>query len=1065
MLTVYQSNELDILLSKICEIIQKNPLCNIFEKEIIIHDNNTLFQYLNIFISNKIGIAANFKLYHPKNFIYQVFERYLSKKFTKNSFNQSSMIWNIMNVLNKNNIFTKIHQPKNMLKRFKLSYFMAKMFEKYLTYRPNWIDSWESKKDQSAFEKCDIWQIKLWKEIIKDFKKNNKNCDHFSRLFYEFNSLSNHEKKAIKLPIRIFIISSITLNSAYIKIFEILSHNIDVYFLYITAFKQQQYHVQNLHNTYSLSNNTDVIFNQKHHYIISLWKKIENYYSPNIFNFKNSKIINCFKKNKQNTMLHCIKDNFLKNNTLYQKKRKLILKDDSITIHSCDSKQKEIEILYENILFYLKNNKNIKLRDIVVVSYSLSDYIPYINAIFKSKDKKSNLHFYITEEPPKNLKTTLFCFNKLLNLKNSRFENKEILELFDIPEIANNFDISKEDIKILHYWIEESEIRWAIDAKHKNSFLLPENKENTWIWGIEKLLLSYATNKTKMIWKNTVSCALMNNSRSELVGKLYFFINTLKKWKKKLSYKKNILSWRSLSTEIINDFFHQNKRTEKSVQFIQKNWEKMIDNILLSNYDNKISIDILNKYFMLQFQYKKKNFFPSVINFCHPSEICYIPFQIICVIGADYQNTPKKYDLDQINLLHRYPNLGDPNIYKRYFYFLIQILSCCKKFFYVSYVHSNVEQEHGQNPSIFINQLLNYVSSIFFIEGNNKNKATIFNFLCKKYDKQYFYKKIHISYYNKKNTIKNLQKTSSDCKYLKKNILQKIDLKDLILFWKNPIRHFCNHKLKTRLNFMNENCVKTEPFSINTLTAFTIKQTLLNYLIKEKKTQNILQYYTLSGKLPYGFFGQVALEKLNNEMMNLANVVIKERHLTKNETINIRINNFQILGTLSEVQSTGLLRWQPNKIHYHDRMSLWIEHLVYSLKKNYGTSKIIGYKNQIWSFPPMSYHVAFNYLVQYIEGYIIGLQQPTLLTKSGASWLDKVYDKKNNIIKMDENSQSQGYKKFLETWIGNDYVSGEQNDLYVQQVINILNQKYIKKMCQTAQIWFSPILKNKTGKK
>jgi len=149
MFKVYKSNSLNILLLKAYDIIQKKPLSNIFEKEIFIYDNKVLFQYLNIFLAEKVGISANFKLYHPKDFIWKLFQIILSKKELKNTFTHSIMIWKIMNILDQKNFFEYYdNKKKNKTQNFKFSFLMANIFEQYIFYRPNWINDWEKKNNQ-----------------------------------------------------------------------------------------------------------------------------------------------------------------------------------------------------------------------------------------------------------------------------------------------------------------------------------------------------------------------------------------------------------------------------------------------------------------------------------------------------------------------------------------------------------------------------------------------------------------------------------------------------------------------------------------------------------------------------------------------------------------------------------------------------------------------------------------------------------------------------------------------------------------------------------------------------
>jgi len=712
----------------------------------------------------------------------------------------------------------------------------------------------------------------------------------------------------------------------------------------------------------------------------------------------------------------------------------------------------------------------------VITSFSLNDYISYIHSTFTSITNKKQIPFFISTKYSKKTEVILLVFNKLLNLSNSRFKNKEILELFDIPEIAKHFNILEEEIGILYNWIEEANIRWAIDEKHKNNLLFPENKQNTWFYGIEKLILSYAMNDTKSMWNNILACSFINGSRADLIGKLIIFINTLKKWQKKLSKPQHLIYWRSLSKDLINDFFCKNDLINSTMQIIQKNWIKMIDDCLLSNNNNKISIEILKKIFNYKYNYiDNKTYSPGVVNFCHPSSVCFIPFKIICFIGADGKNIPKKNNLDNFNLLNKYSLIGDPDFYQKYSYLFLQSLSCAEKYFYISYVGYSIKDDSKIYPSVLINQLLNYISLNFYLIGNKslsiqENVKKITTHLCTTYKKEYFYKKKNIDCLIIKNSIdiyKNIDSNKKNNIAFKKNIFNSIHLIDLIHFWKNPIRYFCNHRLNIKFDLKNKQISTTEPFLVHKLDVFKIKDTLLNIMIKNENTKKIFQYYILSGKLPNNYFKTVFWSKTIKEMQSIAKLVSHYKIFTTEKHINLNIGKYQIKGILPEIQKTGLLRWKPNIINHSDRISLWLEHLIYSIISESGESKIIGDKNRIWSFNPLNSKIAYDYLLKYIEGYIIGSKEPLFLIKSGAYWLDQIYDIKNHSIKNDNDSKKKAHKKLLEIWIGNNYLKGEQEDFYIKNIIQKLNTKNIKKICQAAKVWLIPLLKNKknTSKK
>lgn len=1059
MFFLYKFNKLNTIFSKICKIIKKKPLPYIFDKEILIHDNEVLFQYLNIFIANYTGIASDFKHIHPNVFIWKIFKKIIPEKEIKNIFKKTTYIWKIMKIIEENNFIENIKKNDNKIKKFEFSLLMANLFQKYFLYRPQWMQEWK-KQDQNTLKvySKELWQIRLWNEIIKDNIKFNQSINNFASLFDQF---KHAIKKKIDLPKRIFIIWSLAINPSYIKIFHKISMYTDIYVLYCSAYKNHKITLNSKSNLEKKNHDNNTLE--------TIWGKYEHVYLFFIKNLNNMKIHNYCEKYNKNNLLNNIKNNILNFNKNIQLSKKIINpKDNSIAINICYSKQHEIEVLYKILIETLNNDKSIKPHDIVVTSFSLNNYITHIHSIFQSNNQKNKIFFSIAQEQCDNTQKIFYLFNKILNLYNIRFNNAEILELLDIPIFAKNFNISEEEINILHNWVQDTNIRWGVNKKHKNDLNFLKIQENTWFYGIEKLLLSYAINEKNKIWNNILSIVCIDFSKSELIGKLSHLINLLNKWRIKLLKSKKIKYWRSLFQSFMNDFFCQERKLSQTLSDMKNNWEKMIDEIILSHYYKNITINILKKNFSYIINNtSNKQFKLGVINFCHPSLVCCIPFKMIYIIGLNSEEPSKKNNINHINLLKKYPLLTDINIDDERSHIFLQNFIAAKKYFYISYIGYSLKNENEIYPSILIEQLINYITSRFSFKGDENlqvadNIKKISHHLYKKHEKEHIYNKINAKKTKniKENKINNIHqiffKNILHLENLKKNNFC-IYLKDLISFWKHPIRYFFNYTLQTKFSIQHKLSI-TEPFELNTLENFKISNLLLEKILKKEDSKNILKQIKLSGILPYGNFGDIALEKKYKEIEEIAKNINKYRVLPQKKDFNLQIDKYCVKGTLNEIQSTGLLRWKTNAINYADRISLWLEHLLYCILGGTEESKILGYKKQIFSFRSISYNIAYNYFLTYIIGYLQGIHRPLLLIQSGAAWLDEVYDTKNQCIHTDLDIKKEAYKKLYNKWVGNSYMKGEKEDIYIQHIISTLD---VKKICNISQKWLSPLLKYK----
>lgn len=313
MFITYKSNEINTLILKMSEIIQKKPLPSIFEQELLIHDNEVLFEYLNIFIANKLGISANFKYFHPKDFISKILKNNFLKKGSKNVFTQSILTWTIMKLLKKKHFNKYFDSTKNKIKKFKISFLMARIFKKYLIYRPDWINMWEKEENISHFDENDKWQIILWQEIINDIKNNHSSASHTGNLLDAFKMLIQEKKIKKKcFPKRFFIISCFSLTPHYINIFEEMSKYSDIYFLHITHFKKSIFDIKLEMNQLTEKTIKDKITSS--YSMIQLSENYENIFLS--YTIKSKKILSFFKKNKFKNLLNNLKIKLFKKQEL-----------------------------------------------------------------------------------------------------------------------------------------------------------------------------------------------------------------------------------------------------------------------------------------------------------------------------------------------------------------------------------------------------------------------------------------------------------------------------------------------------------------------------------------------------------------------------------------------------------------------------------------------------------------------------------------------------------------------------------------------------------------------------
>ncbi|MEI8597716.1 exodeoxyribonuclease V subunit gamma [Vibrio sp. M60_M31a] len=110
------------------------------------------------------------------------------------------------------------------------------------------------------------------------------------------------------------------------------------------------------------------------------------------------------------------------------------------------------------------------------------------------------------------------------------------------------FELSEDDFLQAKQWVEASGIRWGLDANTGREFELPETRQNTWQFGIQRMLLGYAMPESAGLFETEQGSLSPYNEvqgmGAELAGKLAHFIQQVSTYRRKISHVQTIDGWR-----------------------------------------------------------------------------------------------------------------------------------------------------------------------------------------------------------------------------------------------------------------------------------------------------------------------------------------------------------------------------------------------------------------------------------------------------------------------------------------------------------------------------------------
>lgn len=556
--------------------------------------------------------------------------------------------------------------------------------------------------------------------------------------------------------------------------------------------------------------------------------------------------------------------------------------DESIQLHQAPSRQREIQILYHQLLHLIDKEQDIEPSDIIVMAPDIHEYAPYIQQFFGASD--SVLDFKLMDLSALSNHPFIQSFWQLIQLSFSRWNAEEILEFFNNPFFQKRHRIEKEDLTVLRAWIEETQIRWGKDEEHRNEFLqrkyqgkMIENTQNgTWEGGFARLLLGLTMDK------NSEECAIspflnIENSQGILLGNFIKLVRQLKEDLKELSSTtlKTYQEWVKILRKLITDYLIE----ERDLDEEEDDLFKLLENFTQAAVwipDHRITFSNFKIHLESYFKTKKNSYHENhlqSVRFCSMLPMRAIPAKIIALVGMHENAFPRMTQEDSLNLMKNNlscdyrPHRLD---YDRYL-FLEAILSS-RRYLIFSYPQYSSKDGKEQAPSGLITELMNYIQKSYFLEPQEVEKL-IYSHPYRFYDAQYFsisskLKNFSLknyqcacAYYNEEKKpahqfIQSFDEPSSPALSCKDLIL---DIRDLKTAINNPIKHYLNQNLSMYIKEEEDGLLIDEAFVIDPLQMHLIKKSSLRNPLSK-----CLNETEISGKLPLGVFKQTAINHIQN---------------------------------------------------------------------------------------------------------------------------------------------------------------------------------------------------------
>ncbi|MBU3894547.1 exodeoxyribonuclease V subunit gamma [Serratia rubidaea] len=1123
MFTVYHSNQLDVLKTLTSALIAREPLADPFQQEVVLVQSPGMAQWLQMQLAEQFGIAANIEFPLPATFIWDMFTRVLPGIPKESAFSKDAMTWKLMwllpdmltqpefaplqHYLTDDGDKRKIHQ---------LAGRVADLFDQYLVYRPQWLESWQRGELIADLPEAQQWQAPLWARLVQYTQELGQPEWHRANLYRRFiATLEQAEQCPSGLPARVFICGISALPPVYLEALQALGRHIDIHLMFtnpcryywgdiqdyaflarLQSRKRRRHHQAQEQGLFRDPEQAAQLFDvegeqQLSNPLLASWGKLGRDHLYLLAQMETLQEVDAFVDIPADNMLHGIQRDMLEledcavigttPETFERSDAKRLLDPDdrSLSLHACHSPQREVEVLHDQLLAMLAEDPQLTARDIIVMVADIDSYTPYIQAVFGNAPADRYLPFAISDRKARQAHPALQAFISLLDLPQSRFTSEQVLLLLEVPALAARFAIQEEGLRLLRHWVAESGVRWGLDDDNVRELALPTTGQHTWRFGITRMLLGYAMDSNAGDWQGVLPYDESSGLAAELAGQLAELLTQLGLWRQRLSETRTLAEWAPLCRQLLDSFFAADGDTEAALALIEKQWHQVLEHGANAQYPDAVPLSLLRDELAARLDQERisQRFLAGQINFCTLMPMRSIPFKVVCLLGMNDGVYPRTLPPLGFDLMAQQVKRGDRSRRDDDRYLFLEAILSAQEKLYISFIGRSIQDNSERYPSVLVTELLEYLQQSYRLPGDEErdvdaSASRVSEHLLRWHARMPF---------AAENFLPDSEAQSYAAEWLPAadgrgqahpefnqplppEPKTQIALDELQRFYRHPIRAFFQQRLGVSFVLEETELPDEEPFTLDNLSRYQYNNQLLNALIDGDDAAKLYQRIRASGGLPYGAFGEIYWQKQQEEMQDLAAQVREERKTSGSLELDIDVAGVHIGGWLHQVQEDGLLRWRPAALSAVDGILLWLEHLLYCCAGGQGESRMLGRKNSVWRFAALPAEAAQEQLAELVAGYQRGLCQPLmLLNKSGWAWLSQCYQPENQVIDWNEETQSKARGKLLQAWQGDQRIPGEGEDPYVQRVLRQLDNDALAQILAETERYLLPVARHNLG--
>lgn len=597
--------------------------------------------------------------------------------------------------------------------RFELAQRVARLFDHYVSYRPDWLEAWCAGRpaglagldaNQAADE---AWQAALWRAALERLGLTRR---HPFQTFLDALQSGHRGRPA---PAHLFCLPG--LPPQHLAMLRELGARTELQAYVLNPCQEYWTDIQDPRRLSWLKDGAEHV--TVGHPLLAAWGKHTRAFVERLFDEggeiveRNSLFVPADPGEAAPTLLARLQDAILDLTPFAPGGEELDGDDRSIEVHICHGLTRELEVLQDQLLALFAAPDAPRPEEVLVVLPDLVAAAPLIDGVFGTAPPPRRIPYVITGRPPAEANPVARAFTALLDLIGGRFPASAVFDLLQSPPVAARYDFDADTLDLIHAWFEQAGMRWGLDGAQKARLGLPDTPLFTLAEGLQRLMLAYALGDEGGSFRGRAAAGRVEAGEALVLARLWRLVENLRELDLAAAQPRPAAEWRTLLLAALDALVPESRDWVESLQAVRAAVVALVAHIETAAPAEPIPFAVLRAALQAQLEDAAKGGIPTgAVTFSAMTSLRHLPYAVICVLGLDRGAFPANPRPEEFDLLLAAPRKGDRQRREDDRNLFLDLLLAARRRFYLSYSGRSRRDASLQPPSVLVDELLDHLA-------------------------------------------------------------------------------------------------------------------------------------------------------------------------------------------------------------------------------------------------------------------------------------------------------------------------------------------------------------------